>query len=64
VSEIVKILTLVTIIIMLPNLVASIYGMNVPLPFQDKPYAFLAVVAISTLLAAASILFFVKKRWF
>lgn len=64
VSEVMKILTLVTIIIMLPNLVASIYGMNVPLPIQDKPYAFLIVVGISTLLAGSSIFYFVKKKWF
>lgn len=64
VSEVMKILTLVTIIIMLPNLVASIYGMNVPLPFQDRPYAFIVVVGISTLLAGSSIFYFVKKKWF
>jgi magnesium transporter len=64
VSEIVKILTLVTIIIMIPNLVASLYGMNVPLPIQEKPFAFYVVVGISSLLAASSIFFFVKKKWF
>ena len=64
VSEVMKVLTLVTIIIMLPNLVATIYGMNVPLPFQDRPFAFVMVVGISSLLAAGSIFYFVKKKWF
>jgi magnesium transporter len=64
VNEVMKILTLVTIIIMLPNLVASIYGMNVAIPFQGKPYAFYVVVAISGLLSGGSIAYFVKKKWF
>jgi magnesium transporter len=64
VSEVMKVLTLVTIIIMLPNLVASIYGMNVPLPLQERPYAFAVVVGISMLLAGSSIFYFVKKKWF
>ena len=33
-----KFLTSVTIILMLPTLVASIYGMNVELPFQHTPH--------------------------
>jgi len=64
VSEVMKVLTLVTVIIMLPNLVATIYGMNVPLPFQDRSYAFIVVVAIATLLAGSSIFYFVKRKWF
>jgi magnesium transporter len=64
VSEVMKVLTLVTIIIMLPNLVASIYGMNVPLPIQNSPFSFYIVLGISTLLAGGSILYFAKKKWF
>lgn len=64
VSEIMKVLTLVTLIIMLPNLVATLYGMNVPLPFQDLPYAFFVVAALCTLLAGGSLFYFVRKKWF
>jgi hypothetical protein len=35
-----KVLTSVTIIIMIPNLIASMYGMNVELPFQHSINAF------------------------
>jgi len=33
-------LTLITIILMVPTLVASFYGMNVHLPLQENPHAF------------------------
>ena len=43
-----KRLTAVTVIIMVPNFVASIYGMNFNhlVPSSDWPYGFLAVVAL------------------
>ena len=57
-------LTLVTIILMVPTLVASFYGMNVPLPFEKSKYTIvyiiLASIAISLLLA----LWFRRKRLF
>ena len=59
-----KFLTSVTIILMLPTLVASIYGMNVNLPFQDSPYAFLITVSISFILSAIGVLIFIKRKWF
>ena len=64
VSEVMKVLTLVTIIIMIPNLVGTFYGMNVPLPGQGEGYAFYVVLGLSSSLAGISILFFLKKRWF
>jgi magnesium transporter len=63
-SVVMKFLTSVTIILMLPTLVASIYGMNVPLPFQKSPHAFLITMIVSFILAAIGVLIFVKRRWF
>ncbi|MDP2647421.1 MAG: magnesium transporter CorA family protein [Desulfobacterales bacterium] len=59
-----KFLTSVTIILMLPTLVASIYGMNVNLPFQHSPHAFFITIGISLLLSIAGVLIFLKNRWF
>ncbi len=39
-NEVLKRLTTLTIFLSIPVLIASIYGMNVPLPFQHSPYAF------------------------
>jgi magnesium transporter len=63
-NVVLKFLTSVTIILMLPTLVASIYGMNVPLPFQRSPHAFLIVVGFSFLLSVLVVLIFMKRKYF
>ncbi|MGW8187799.1 MAG: magnesium transporter CorA family protein [Desulfobacterales bacterium] len=63
-NVVMKFLTSVTIILMLPTLVVSIYGMNVPLPFQQAPHAFLIVIGISIVLAVVGALIFTKRRFF
>lgn len=54
-NSVMKFLTSFTILIMVPGLVAGIYGMNVDLPFQKDPHAFalvmLSSVALSGLVA-------------
>lgn len=59
-----KFLTSFTIILSLPTMVASIYGMNVGLPFQDKPYAFLLIISIAVLLSTITTIIFWKKKFF
>ena len=63
-NVVMKFLTSITIILMLPTLVVSIYGMNVPLPFQQAPHAFLIVIGISIVLAVVGALIFTKRRFF
>ncbi len=63
-NEVMKRLTLVTIILMVPTLVASFYGMNVNLPLRDNPYAFLFLAGGSILLAAFLAIFFRSKEMF
>lgn len=62
-SVIIKFLTSVTIILMLPTLVASIYGMNVKLPFGNSPYAFGITMAASIIPAAIAVVIFRMRRW-
>lgn len=59
-----KVLTLITIILMIPTLIASVYGMNIELPYQHSPYSFFIVTGISLALATTSVLFFMKNKWF
>jgi magnesium transporter len=61
---IMKFLTAVTIVLMLPTLVASIYGMNIALPFQDSPFAFFITMGFSFLLSGIAVYIFIKKRMF
>ncbi len=62
-NVVMKVLTSVTIILMIPNLIASIYGMNVELPFQHSMNAFLIVVVTGLFLSIIGVLVFVKKKW-
>jgi len=63
-NVVMKILTLITVILMIPTLTASIYGMNIELPFQHLPHAFFIVTGISIILSLISVLVFIKNRWF
>lgn len=56
-------LTLITIILMVPTLVASFYGMNLTnLPLKDHQAAFYIIIIISFLLGLLLILIFSRKR--
>ncbi len=59
-----KRLTSVTIVLMVPTLVASFYGMNVNLPMQDQPYAFAVTLLLSVVLSVILVMVFVRKKWF
>ena len=63
-NVVMKFLTSVTIILMLPTLVVSIYGMNVPLPFQQSHHAFAIVISFSVVMAVAGALVFIKRKLF
>ncbi len=57
-------LTLITIILMVPTLVASFYGMNVALPLRESPYAFWFLFGGSMVFSFSLVLFFRSKRMF
>ena len=63
-NVVMKILTSITIILMIPTLTASIYGMNIELPFQHSPHAFFITIGISFAISLISIFVFIKKKWF
>lgn len=56
-----KYLTSITIILAIPTVVASFWGMNVPVPFGPHPRGFLVVSGIAALLAGASAFLLWKK---
>ncbi len=47
-------LTIVSIVLMIPSMISGIYGMNVPLPFQQSPFAFSGIVGVSLLASITS----------
>ncbi len=59
-----KILTLITIIMTIPTIVASFWGMNVAVPFSENPYGFWFVMGISILLSGIVAIIMKKKKMF
>lgn len=64
VNTIMKRMTSISIILMVPTLIASFFGMNVPIYGEDMPHGFLIIVLLSIALSAFAFFIFKKIRWF
>jgi magnesium transporter len=62
-NVVMKFLASATIIVSVPTLLASIYGMNVDLPLQGSPYAFVVVMGLALLLVIAMLWLFWRRDW-
>ena len=54
-STIMKFLTSITLIIAIPTLVASFYGMNVTLPGDDYPYTYIVLLGVMAVICIVAI---------
>lgn len=63
-NEVLRRLSVITIVLTFPVLVASIYGMNVPIPYKDSPYAFYIPVFLSLVISLVIGWFFLKRKIF
>jgi len=63
-NNVMKRLTSITIILSLPALVTSIYGMNVDIPYSHTAHAFYIPVILSLLVSVVIAWYFMKKKWF
>ena len=61
INDIMKILTSITIILAIPTLVASLWGMNVYVPFQSYKYGFLILIGIA-FITTVTVMAWLKKR--
>lgn len=62
-NNVMRFLAGLTIIIAIPTLISSIYGMNVDLPFQDSPHAFYITVGISSFLTVVGLVTLIYKKY-
>ncbi len=64
-NNVMKFLTSMTILLTVPMLIASIFGMNTWLPFAKAgALGFCAIVAVALTLVIATIIFFTRRRFF
>ncbi|VAW13699.1 Mg2+ transporter protein, CorA-like, partial [hydrothermal vent metagenome] len=63
-NVVMKQLTLISIILMIPTLIASVFGMNVPNFMEKSNWALPAIIIFSLLLSFLGVILFRKRQWF
>ena len=63
VNKTIKRLTAITILLSIPTVITSIFGMNIPLPFQHTDHAFSIVMGGAALICIFAAITFYKNRW-
>jgi magnesium transporter len=62
-NRVIKFLTSITVILMIPTIIASLYGMNVRLPFDKTTHAFSLICLIIVVCSILLTRLFQKKNW-
>lgn len=62
-NRVIKVLTVMTILMTLPNMVFSFFGMNVPLVFASNQYSFVIILFATFSFIGLISWFIIKKRW-
>jgi magnesium transporter len=63
INETMRTLTVISLVLLPLSLLASIYGMNVNLPFDENPYAFWGLAMVMVVMIVGLILFFRRRKW-
>nr|WP_319616427.1 MULTISPECIES: magnesium transporter CorA family protein [unclassified Flavobacterium] len=63
-NNIMKQMTSISIILMIPTLIASLYGMNVPNGLEESKYGIWILLFVSVVLSAFGVFLFKRRRWF
>lgn len=62
-NRVIKLLTSITIVLMIPSILVNMYGMNVPLPFTNSPHAFWIIMLVSVVITGGVLYIFKRKEW-
>jgi len=62
-NEVMRMLTVIATVLLPLTLLAGIYGMNVPLPFQDSHYSFILIFVVWVIIVTGMLYFFRRNRW-
>ena len=60
-NVVMKLMTSITLVISIPTLIASIWGMNVKLPFSTSPYGFAIIAGMSVVLSLLAFVWLRKR---
>ena len=63
-NSVMKLLTALTIVVSVPTVISSFFGMNVSIPYADTPLAYVGILGLTVILTAGTVYIFVKQDWF
>ncbi|MCB9805675.1 magnesium transporter CorA family protein [Candidatus Nomurabacteria bacterium] len=63
-NRVIRLLTALTIILTVPTIISSLFGMNVPIPFMHNQYGFWIVLFITVVVSGAMFAVFKRNKWF
>jgi magnesium transporter len=63
INEVMRILTVISVIMLPLSLISGIYGMNVLLPMAQSPFAVLAILGLMVAIAGGMLLYFKHRKW-
>jgi len=62
-NDVVRVLTVITVIFLPLTLIASVFGMNIPLPFTDDPFSLEFILGGMLVILIVMVLIFRKLKW-
>ena len=62
-NKVIQFLTAFTIIMTIPTIIASLFGMNVQVPLAESQFAFIYVLLLSFFIVGIFLFIFYKKKW-
>jgi magnesium transporter len=62
-NRVIKLLTALTIVLTIPTMIASFYGMNVALPFEGSHNAFWIILGLTVAISVTILTVFARNRW-
>jgi magnesium transporter len=63
INEVMRTSTVISVVLLPLTLISSVYGMNVPLPLDANPYAFLIISGLMVAVLVSMLLYFRHRRW-
>jgi len=63
INEVMRILTVISVIMLPLTLISSVYGMNINLPFDGNPNAFIIIAGLMVAMAIIMLIYFRRRHW-
>lgn len=62
-NRVIKLFTSLTVVLTIPTIISSFYGMNVPLPFSAQPAVFFGILSLTLAIVIAVLILFYRRDW-